>query len=193
MKIYLKKSLTLLIATTMIAVYLFCIFVFNLLNSSPPNIFIENRNFLSVMVNNELNKDASIGIIFGLISSLFFYLIYLGTKHVEDTPAEKLSSNFIIYLNLYITTPFFVFIFHILDWNFGWTTSGVFIPMGLVSGSFLSILLLLATIIFYVKKAKNCMSTWQLIVGIFAPFLIILLLLIIYPLYFEFSYYLRYR
>lgn len=154
------------------------------------NINFENKKFLGVMVNYENVKEYSIGIIFGLISSLWFFFKYLRRRSVEETPDEKFGSNFLIYLNLYVTAPVIVLTLHILDMQLGWTSSGVFIPMGLVSGSLLSLLLLFATIAFFIKKAKNSMSIWLLFLRILEPFLWIAILLIIYPIYFEFLQYL---
>lgn len=236
MKINLKKSLTLLIGTIVIAVFASFLFgdkfissgnaesVSNIslsadlyvmypelikkINAMPEsfnlaelrkleaeygvdlNINLEDKKFFGVMVNYENIKEYGIGMILGLLASLLFFLKYLKKGSVDETQEEKLGSNFLIYLNLYVTAPIIIFILHILDMQLGWTSSGVFIPIGLVSGAFLSIILLLVTIAYFIKTAKNIMSTWALIVEMFAPFLLVLILLIIYPLYFAVGQYL---
>lgn len=150
----------------------------------------ENKRFLGVMVNYENVKEYSIGIIFGLLVSFLFFLKYLSSRNIIESQDEKLGSNFLIYLNLYITVPIIIFVLHVLDMQQGWTSSGVFIPIGLVLGSFLSAILLFATIGYFIRTAKNSMSIWSLFLRILEPFLWIAILLIIYPIYFEFLQYL---
>jgi len=154
------------------------------------NINFENKRFFGVMVNYRNAKEYSIGIIFGIFAALLFLFKYLGSRNIPETQEEKSGSNFLIYLNLYVISPIIIFTLHFLDLQQGWTSSGVFIPMGLVTGAFLALVLFIITIISFIRTAKKSLSGRAILWKIIEPIIWIIALLVIYTVYFEWIQYL---
>lgn len=143
------------------------------------------KNISGVIVHTRNIREYSIGIIFGFIVALVFLLKYFKSRNSIEADEEKFGSNFIIYLCLYIISPIIISTFHFFDLWLGWTTSGVFIPLGLTLGTLITIVVFFATTVYFIRTAKNYMSTRILFWRIVEPILWIVALVFIYVAYFE--------
>lgn len=159
MKINLKKSLVIFLGTIVCTILLKQII-------DPGTLFFGGEH----------DEDYIVALVYGFLVAIVFFLLYVANKNDIETQEEKLASNFIIYLNIYIISPLLVgFLGMVIsDW--------LDLIFGIIVAFFV---LFFATVVYYIRTAKNIVSTKIIIWRITAPFLWMPLLVLIYLAYFS--------